>query len=129
MEKLIELLNEYVKELWIWNYVWWHNKKTVENSDFIITKKFWFIKWLVDNDKIDLKELDKSERKPMYSFEEEWKLWFKLFWVYESLLMLLSIQDNPIDFLISILKDKKVRTVYVDKDWNVSWDTKRYTDC
>ena len=92
MEKLIELLNEYVKELWIWNYVWWHNKKTVENSDFIITKKFWFIKWLVENDKIDFDKLEKKVLKEnlIRKFDE-------------SLLMLLAISDTPIEDLISYL--------------------------
>ena len=97
IETLIELLNEYVKELWIWDYVWWHNKKTVENSDYIITKKFWFIKWLVDNDKIDFSNLKIEEivawTDLYYSFKKD-----------EVLLMLLSIQDDPIEFLVSILK-------------------------
>ena len=92
MEKLIELLNEYVKELWIWNYVWWHNKKTVENSDFIITKKFWFIKWLVENDKIDFDKLEKKVLKEnLIRKFDEW------------LLMLLAISDTPIEDLISYL--------------------------
>ena len=92
MQKLIELLNEYVKELWIWDYVWWHNKKTVENSDYIITKKFWFIKWLVENEKIKWDE-------KFYLEDDEW-----LFGTYECILMQLAIQDEPINFLISILK-------------------------
>lgn len=52
----------------------------------------WFIKWLVDNDKIDF---DKTQ------------IWFQLtlwYWKYESLLMILSIQDNPIKYLCSILR-------------------------
>ena len=60
MDKLIELLNEYVKQLWIWDYVWWHNEETVRNSDYFLTKKFWFIKRLVRNDKIDLFKLPKE---------------------------------------------------------------------
>ena len=136
MEKLIELLNEYetvrwkenknkdIKRLnkWCERYIarWFSNL-------YIISKKFWFIKWLVDNDKIDRKHNDLAfSFSSVYTYNGE---------DYENhlkeckLLMLLSIQDNPIEFLISILKDKKVRTVYVDEDWNVSWDTKRYSDC
>lgn len=94
MEKLIELLNEYVKELWIWDYVWWHNKKTVENSDYIISKKFWFIKWLVENDKIDLLQLDNRIALSM-SIE---------FNKVERVLMALSISDTPIDDLCGYLK-------------------------
>ena len=97
MEKLIELLNEYVKQLWIWDYVWWHNEETVRNSDYFLTKKFWFIKRLVENDKIDLMKLKKwIEDNKFYCAK-----WGK---ITNMLLMLLSIQDNPIEFLISILK-------------------------
>ena len=111
MKKLIELLNEYRKQnpreffgddgslvVLTW-------KDFIElNRLIIISKEYGFIKWLVDNDKIDLEKLDKkSERKPMYSFEEEWKIWFKLFEVYDSLLMLVAIQENPIEFLCSVL--------------------------
>ena len=114
MEKLIELLNEYEAKR--------HKTSVIANirkgedrlsylemnwnySELLcISNGYGFIKWLVDNDKIDLEKLDKkSERKPMYSFEEEWKIWFKLFEVYESLLILLAIQENPIEFLCSVL--------------------------
>lgn len=91
MEKLLELLNEYVKQLWIWDYVWWHNEETVRNSDYFLTKKFWFIQWLVENDKIDLLRLD--NRIALSEFNK-----------VERVLMALSIEDNPIEFLISILK-------------------------
>jgi hypothetical protein len=52
----------------------------------------WFIKWLVDNDKIDFDKI---------------QIWFQLtlwYWKYDSLLMLLSISDTPIEDLISYLK-------------------------
>lgn len=93
MNKLIELLNEYVKQLWIWDYVWWHNEKTVRNSDYFLTKKFWFIKWLVDNNKIDKEKVWKNESPDIFDYS-----------FYEVVLMLLSIQENPISFLIDILK-------------------------
>ena len=98
MEKLIELLNEYVKQLWIWDYVWWHNEETVRNSDYFLTKKFWFIQRLVENDKIDKQKVkEKSEFLHIYTIPNPEKY-------YKSLIMELSIQDNPIEFLISILK-------------------------
>jgi hypothetical protein len=96
MDKLIELLNEYDSNWWVTGY--WAlfnsmNEWISEKEDLqVISKKFWFIKWLVDNDKIDF---DKTQ------------IWFQLtlwYWKYESLLMILSIQDNPIEFLISILR-------------------------
>ena len=121
MKKLIELLNEYEEEkakYWNqycnWQYIWgrpicttsYDMNRIVQFSDLlIISKMYEFIKWLVDNDKIDLEKLDeKAERKPQYTFiDDDWRLWFKLFEVYESLLMLLAIQENPIEFLCSVL--------------------------
>ena len=92
MEKLIELLDEYEKESNLKSEIFW------EKSEFIvISKKFWFIKWLVENDKIDIQ---KMEEKSEYTF-------IKNGWgehIIEDVLMLLSIQDEPINFLISILK-------------------------
>ena len=96
MEKLIELLNEYAygehKELY------YRDGEMVEiNSERVISKKFWFIQWLVENEKID--------------FSWEWKLSSELVNLFERkldnaewVIALLSIQDNPIEFLVSILK-------------------------
>ena len=106
MEKLIELLNEY--EIWKWkNGLDLRQEYAEHNFKYnkwlyirIISKKFWFIKWLVENDKID------QTNKFCVSVNVEWKGmgYTKAFEGYESLLMLLAIQDKPIDFLISILK-------------------------
>ncbi len=96
MEKLIELLNDFIPEWWSiehWGksifYEW------VYYNDRIIWKDFWFIKWLVEKDKIDIeKEIKNSELNWLHEhyFRED------------CLLMLLAIQDEPIEFLISILK-------------------------
>ena len=89
MEKLIELLNEYEKESNLKSEIFW------EKSEFIIiSKKFWFIKWLVENDKIDLWN------------NMLWIEWSILdnYWYENWLLMLLSISDTPIEDLISYLK-------------------------
>ena len=67
----------------------------------LISKNFWFIKWLVDNDKI---------RNDIYrpipvsiQFNIEW--WVQYFDELEDrIIMKLSIQDNPIEYLISYLK-------------------------
>ena len=99
MEKLIELLNEYE------NMDNWENLHQVEfRESKIISKKYWFIKWLVENDKIDF-----NKRPELYTFKAETETrWLNNMvdgsWHYESLLMLLAIQDNPIEFLVSILK-------------------------
>ena len=94
MEKLIELLREFDDENW--NAV--HIENYIYAQDYmIISKRFGFIKRLVDNDKIDLMKLKKwIEDNKFYCAK-----WGK---ITNMLLMLLSIQDNPIEFLISILK-------------------------
>lgn len=90
MEKLIELLSEYDEYRWEKRRDYWWTKDKVElDVKMIIFKQFWFIKWLVENDKINL---DKIE----FVGERTTK--------YQSLLMLLSISDTPIEDLISYLK-------------------------
>jgi hypothetical protein len=104
MEKLIELLNEYNRTVLKWADTW-KLKDSIDNPWtkyislssvwawkiylWIISREYWFIKWLVENDKIDL---DKVE------FVGEWTT------KYQSLLMLLSISDTPIEDLISYLR-------------------------
>lgn len=117
MEKLIELLNEYedltdAEECEKW-YIdeydriseWW--RRTQWTNTWICSKKFGFIKWLVDNDKIEINKLR----------EESFNIWLSLSsnfrknkngglkHYYEcKLLMLLAISDTTIDDLISYLK-------------------------
>lgn len=67
----------------------------------VISKEYWFIKRLVENDKIDLKKLDEAERKPMYVTDDM----FSLYKVDECVIMLCSIQENPLEYLCSILKE------------------------
>ena len=112
MEKLIELLNEY-KKLGEYKEYWynWKQVKLIEYSEDyaeissedvtekIISKRYWFIKWLINNHYIELPMwlwVIRSYNKDEWCYE-----WYD---DYRSMLMLLSIQDNPIEFLISILK-------------------------
>ena len=97
MEKLIELLNEYSKNIWYFNEedLQWQTKA------WILSKEFWWVKWLVENDKIDTDIVyEKWFLAKTYDKDEVWEY----FEPYEEILMLLSIQDEPINFLISILK-------------------------
>ena len=58
-----------------------------------------FIKWLVENDKIDFYTILKENwtfRKEFYAIENRKE--------YERLIMLLSVSDTPTDDLISYLK-------------------------
>lgn len=130
MEKLRQLLNDYEdykeKETWYSNYDWrlneindeeeyeqWITAFRVDDSQLwveesiavIICKGYMFINWLVENEKIDF-ELDSIIHKHKWIDFNTWK-WIvveKLCNRYESLLMLLAIQDDPISFLISLLK-------------------------
>jgi hypothetical protein len=105
MDRLVALLNEYEKERKSW-FTWrsidsydncvygvdcdWETEITMYSD--LYSKQYWFIEWLVENDKIDF---DKTQ------------IWFQLtlwYWKYESLLMILSIQDNPLKYLCSILR-------------------------
>lgn len=106
MEKLLELLNEYsplkdmsdeycVKDWKVYVRTRLYAEPDVyENYTLrVISKKFWFIKWLRSHDRIrDFGPLEQLVNG-YWRFQE-----------YESRLMLLSIQDEPIEFLISILK-------------------------
>ena len=117
MEKLIELLNETCnwENLWkIENWIWLNcpDKQKIVceyiNDDdqdvihsYIISKKFWFIKWLVDNDKIDRYKFE-VEYMDKQTLEDVYIAWAKQ---NELLIMILAISDTPIEFLISILKN------------------------
>lgn len=114
MEKLIELLNEYEKSSFEkdtnWVYEWeeweyyepndriikgnWENEEILTQYE-LCSKQFWFIKWLVENDKIDTEKVYNNSDYPMVKRDE---------FLYEWLLMLLAIQDEPIRFLCEILK-------------------------
>ncbi len=99
MEKLIMLLDIYEEEVVGVHSVW--EKITDKEEARIISKKFWFIEWLVQNLKINVDELRKHWYiTKTYDLDEPWEWCSYLDW----LLMLLSIQDEPIEFLISILK-------------------------
>ena len=119
MEKLIELLNEYENrdlELEEWEESNartennWHlrfngaNKVQFDTYMFdslALSKKYWFIKWLVENEKIDYEKLSKEWFiVRTYDLDEIGES----FDYVERLLMLLSIQDEPLEFLVSILK-------------------------
>ena len=110
MEKLIELLNEYEKELntglrWridemYWMLWRWLNLMWVDQ--YLISKHYWFIKWLVENDKIDFEWMSWHANIIKYLRDAKKYEWEQIKeWV---MLMLLSISDAPIEDLISYLK-------------------------
>ena len=115
MEKLIELLNEYeeltdaeeCEKRYIDEYdrisEWW--RRAQWTNTWICSKKFGFIKWLVDNDKIDRVEVWSTwMTKPTYWYTTEPYTTCKSIKLENTILMVLAIQDEPLTFLISILR-------------------------
>ena len=99
-QKVLDLLNEYEDPM-ISRYEKYDeetgffilNTWQKAREEVILGKTYWFIKRLVENEKVDFKKLTVS-----YIYhDDEWS-WEK------ELLMQLAIQDEPIEFLIGILK-------------------------
>ena len=117
MEKLIELLNEYH-----WQDSYWLDEDSISKGKYInrwsgdqcfvnehiISKRFGFIKRLVDNDKITsywIKPRDKLVKEIIILDQDGNAIWWdNKYTEEEQLLMYLSIQDNPIEFLCDIIK-------------------------
>lgn len=78
---------------WEWDWKDWHLE-----VPRLISKEYGFIKRLVDNDKIDFSRDWKYCEKSIEEFD--WLLRTD----EDSLIMILAIQDKPIDFLCEILK-------------------------
>lgn len=101
MEKLIELLNESTNGRF----------KSEQDLRLCIEMRWYcrdFIKWLVENDKINEDKIDsRLVRYIENHFDEDW-YWvessYEDYPIYERLLMLLSISDTPIKDLVSYLK-------------------------
>ena len=107
IEKLIKLLNEYERETVNDKEFFGYTEEIVNlRKEYLISKSFGFIKWLVNNDKIEIHKIDtimiKSNRQ--YKWIDKTTKQRVDDNMENVLLMLLSIQDNPIEFLVSILK-------------------------
>jgi len=109
--KLLELLNEYDPYIAsdgerrdnLWGYAYqWHSavfpKELAES--YIISARYGFIKWLVENDKIDQKGIEYKFQDVLFELEEEEIVKEKS----DFLIILLSISSSPIEDLISYLK-------------------------
>ena len=100
--RILDLFNEYNLSP---EMTWWEVEQPRTEKDrntmsriykaYIVSKDFWWIKWLVDNDKIDKYNEDLCSLMSELSEFQQYE---------KCLLMLLAIQDEPIEFLISILK-------------------------
>jgi hypothetical protein len=112
--KLIELLNEYrTEKLRREMYVNWADKEAIELSEAERINEYEvsqtldsqnylksFVKWLVENDKIDREQFYDKARKIITDFDLRWEYE----WACNEIIMLLSISDTPIEDLILYLK-------------------------
>ena len=108
MEKLLDLLQEFYgdnrtfsNENWLLTMTnWVENISGAYAQTYIISLQGWFIKWLVDNDKID-----RTDIPTWFDYEYQWRKGiYCVSYEVNILTMRLSIQDEPIQFLCSILK-------------------------
>ena len=112
MEKLLQLLNDYsplkdmsdeycVKywKVWIRTRLYAEPDVYVNYTLQVISKKFWFIQWLMDQNKIEFdRARDRSDFPLLYAG------WWELYSDAEVIIATLSVEDDPIEFLVSILK-------------------------
>ena len=119
IEKLIELYYEHKLDLLKRDMrVNWATEREIEVADIEKVDEYEleknlnklsdlkpFIKWLVENDKIDLEaQAMQYAKSDLSKFFAEWKDKNWMSDDYAMLLMLLAIQDEPIRFLCEILK-------------------------
>ena len=90
--KLVDYFNQ-MREEKFWEK-WYFEYKNRFDKVHIISKNMWFIKWLIDNNKINFEVLRKWNIH-YWSIDEP---------DYEALIMVLAVEDNPITVLLSILK-------------------------
>lgn len=127
MEKIVDLLNKYEKEKIInewWsvdeddNYFWRsiENWKIVNRDydpdahqfmvDYVIGKRCWFIEWLVKKWFIDWGKVHDKEIESWYDIARvDYRSMSLMQERTDRLLMVLSIQENPIKVLISLLNN------------------------
>lgn len=119
MGNLLNLLKQYWKETfgdeklskieyeeksdcfyWIYQPLPWMKLEQgqILDSSTVLSKKFQFIQWLVENDKINRWRVENNQDYAEYL----WNLPLEEYGT-EVLLMLLSIADEPIDYLCNLL--------------------------
>ena len=109
MDKLIYLLNLYASEKFDCEYIFVKYDKRQKSFDtfadwsvdymtdlYVVSKRFWFIERLIRKKHVN----EKNMWYVIDNFFDQRHFWFATF---EYLTMILSIMDNPIDFLIDNL--------------------------
>jgi hypothetical protein len=100
MEKLIRYLLESKWEEYKGEYYEWYRDVELEQNIDSLSELKPFIKWLVENDKIDREQFYDKARKIITDFDLRWEYE----WACNEIIMLLSISDTPIEDLILYLK-------------------------
>jgi len=117
MNKLVELLNEFEKSERYWyrryylkeeHLLYQRDDGNVEDDGRtereLVSKEYGFIKRLVDNNKINIDKYYEFMTNENIDISNAcWELDMDKEFYYE-LLMILAVQENSIEFLISILK-------------------------
>ena len=127
MDKLIKLLNEYeedkiknsewldVMNIWKceWTLHYYNNYKDENVFDnvryLIISKEYGFIERLLEKKKIDRDELYHEMNWVVYYNHYEWEI-IEEYSDSDWLIMLLSVQNEPIKFLLNNIKTDGKRT-------------------
>lgn len=110
MDKLFKLLKQSAEERWIaqrwsnlWEYLSYSGRYKNESELVMISERYGFIRWLVETQKIDTFKLSEAWFDTMKIYE-----WTNYKTVNDGntdrLVMLLSIQEKPVELLISLLK-------------------------
>lgn len=115
ISKFTDKLNEFIKEwrwpywyrlrkmeyLWSlsWRHFWscWGNDRITQTD--LISKECMLVKWIVEKHKINTRNLNLQVFMSMFSNDGTVEISYE-----ELILMLLAISDEPIELLISILK-------------------------
>ena len=121
-----ELLNKRINEWWkpfgirsdnIWLYCVSDKKIVISYYEFnsewecdhedkrcsereLTSKESWLIQWLMKKEKLNQ---DEVENMAMWWFDDDSPIYSVPLWT-DRVIMMLSVEDNPIEFLISILK-------------------------
>lgn len=110
MEKLLDLLNQSAKERdliqrwhYMGDYLSYSDRFKNESELVMISDRYGFIDWLCNNWKINREdEYLKRVRFTYFDYSiEDWSIDHSR---AGGLIMILSIQNNPTEFLINILK-------------------------
>ena len=104
MKKLIELFNKRVIEKWLRDDEIFNWEEDVKENILYLPNLKSFVKWLVENDKINRERFWNSETKSSKYSDFELSYDTPREDYTNILLMELSISDTPIDDLVSYLK-------------------------